>query len=200
VKRGYARRRGRYKRVMQIGTQRNTRIIEPGSKCRAGLLGKIGHVDCVVISYARHGNPPLQPVPDFLITNMWTAPRRCVLTTVPNKGVAPPSRIRQPASSRHCRAHARTPAGCQVGWPKQHRGRHLCAKTAVQHFRTQTPPLIRGFDAVIADLGRRRPTIIPPFSFTGERTRSSQHMRADFILSARPIHCVYEREQYPEAS
>lgn len=68
----------KYERVVQIGTQRKStphlidvkkRVIE------AGLLGKIGHVDmCCYYHMRANGNPPEQPVPDFLDYDLWTGP------------------------------------------------------------------------------------------------------------------------------
>jgi predicted dehydrogenase len=68
----------RLKRVVQIGTQRKStphiidvkkQVIEPG------LLGKIGHVEmCCYYHMRANGNPPVEPVPDFLDYEMWTGP------------------------------------------------------------------------------------------------------------------------------
>ena len=65
-------------RVVQVGTQRKStphlidvkkRVIE------AGLLGNIGHVEmCCYFSMRANGNPPVEPVPDFLDYEMWTGP------------------------------------------------------------------------------------------------------------------------------
>ena len=67
-----------HQRVVQVGTQRKStphlidakrRVIE------AGLLGKIGHVDlCCYYGMRATGNPPLEPVPEFLDYEMWSGP------------------------------------------------------------------------------------------------------------------------------
>jgi predicted dehydrogenase len=65
-------------RVVQIGTQRKStphlidvkkRVVEPG------LLGRIGHVDmCCYFHMRANGQPPVEPVPDFLDYELWTGP------------------------------------------------------------------------------------------------------------------------------
>lgn len=68
----------KHKRVVQVGTQRKStpHLID----CRknvveAGLLGKIGHVEvCCYYHMRANGNPPLEPVPDYLDYEMWTGP------------------------------------------------------------------------------------------------------------------------------
>src|SRR5215475_7745891 len=68
----------RLKRVVQIGTQRKStpHLIDAKKQVvEGGLLGKIGHVDlCCYFHMRANGNPPLQPVPDFLDYEMWTGP------------------------------------------------------------------------------------------------------------------------------
>jgi len=68
----------RLKRVVQIGTQRKStpHLIDAKKQVvQAGLLGKIGHVDmCCYFHMRANGNPPLEPVPDFLDYEMWTGP------------------------------------------------------------------------------------------------------------------------------
>ncbi len=65
-------------RVVQIGTQRKStpHLIEAKKQIvDAGLLGKIGHVDmCCYFHMRANGNPPVEPVPDFLDYEMWTGP------------------------------------------------------------------------------------------------------------------------------
>jgi predicted dehydrogenase len=65
-------------RVVQIGTQRKStpHLIDVKKQVvEAGLLGKIGHVDmCCYFHMRANGNPPEQPVPDFLDYEMWTGP------------------------------------------------------------------------------------------------------------------------------
>src|SRR3712207_5146946 len=69
----------RHKRVVQIGTQRRStpHLIEARDKVvKAGLLGKIGHVDmcCYYHMRARDNPPDGAPVPDHLDYEMWTGP------------------------------------------------------------------------------------------------------------------------------
>jgi predicted dehydrogenase len=66
------------KRVVQVGTQRKStsHLIEAKKNIiEAGLLGKVGQVDlCCYIHMRANGNPPVEPVPDFLDYEMWTGP------------------------------------------------------------------------------------------------------------------------------
>lgn len=68
----------KHQRVVQVGTQRKSTPHLIDAKKRvvdAGLLGKIGHVDmCCYFGMRVNGNPPLQPVPDFLDYELWTGP------------------------------------------------------------------------------------------------------------------------------
>lgn len=65
-------------RVVQIGTQRKStpHLIDAKKQVvEAGLLGKIGHVEmCCYYHMRANGNPPVEPVPDFLDYEMWTGP------------------------------------------------------------------------------------------------------------------------------
>ena len=68
----------KYKRVVQVGTQRKStpHLIEAKKNIvDAGLLGKISHVEmCCYFHMRNTSNPPLEPVPDFLDYEMWTGP------------------------------------------------------------------------------------------------------------------------------
>lgn len=68
----------KYKRVVQVGTQRKStpHLIEAKKNIvDAGLLGKISHVEmCCYFHMRNNSNPPLEPVPDFLDYEMWTGP------------------------------------------------------------------------------------------------------------------------------
>jgi predicted dehydrogenase len=68
----------KHQRVVQVGTQRKStpHLIEAKKRVvEAGLLGKIGQVDlCCYYGMRANGNPPLEPVPDFLDYEMWTGP------------------------------------------------------------------------------------------------------------------------------
>jgi predicted dehydrogenase len=68
----------KYKRVVQVGTQRKStpHLIDAKKNIvDAGLLGKISHVEmCCYFHMRNNGNPAVQPVPDFLDYEMWTGP------------------------------------------------------------------------------------------------------------------------------
>lgn len=68
----------KYGKVVQVGTQRKSTPHLIDAKKRvvdAGLLGKISHADmCCYYHMRANGNPPVQPVPDFLDYEMWTGP------------------------------------------------------------------------------------------------------------------------------
>ncbi|MFN4146281.1 MAG: Gfo/Idh/MocA family protein [Runella sp.] len=68
----------KYNRVVQVGTQRKStpHLIDAKKNIvEAGLLGKVSHVEmCCYFHMRANGNPPLQPVPDFLDYEMWTGP------------------------------------------------------------------------------------------------------------------------------
>ncbi len=65
-------------RVVQIGTQRKStpHLIDVKRQViEAGLLGTVGHVDmCCYYHMRANGNPPVEPVPDFLDYDLWTGP------------------------------------------------------------------------------------------------------------------------------
>jgi len=68
----------KHHRVVQIGTQRKStpHLIDAKKQIiDAGLLGKIGHVDmCCYFHMRADGNPPVEPVPEFLDYELWTGP------------------------------------------------------------------------------------------------------------------------------
>lgn len=68
----------KYNRKVQIGTQRRSTPHLIDAKARIidkGLLGKVSHVEmCCYYHMRRNGNPPVEPVPDFLDYEMWTGP------------------------------------------------------------------------------------------------------------------------------
>jgi len=65
-------------RVVQVGTQRRStpHLVEAREKIvKAGLLGKVGYAEvCCYYHMRANGNPPVQPVPDYLDYEMWTGP------------------------------------------------------------------------------------------------------------------------------
>lgn len=68
----------KYKRVVQVGTQRKStpHLIDAKKNIvDTGMLGKISHVEiCCYYHMRNNGNPPVQPVPDFFDYEMWTGP------------------------------------------------------------------------------------------------------------------------------
>ncbi|ASV31689.1 Gfo/Idh/MocA family protein [Maribacter cobaltidurans] len=68
----------KYNKVVQVGTQRKStpHLIDAKQQIvDKGLLGKIGHVEmCCYYHMRANGNPPVQPVPEFLDYEMWTGP------------------------------------------------------------------------------------------------------------------------------
>ena len=68
----------KYKRVVQVGTQRRSTPHLLDAKKNivdAGLLGKISHVEmCCYYHMRNNGNPAVEPVPDFFDYEMWTGP------------------------------------------------------------------------------------------------------------------------------
>jgi len=68
----------KYKRVVQVGTQRKStpHLIDAKKNIvDAGLLGKVSHVEmCCYFHMRNNGNPPVQAVPEFLDYEMWTGP------------------------------------------------------------------------------------------------------------------------------
>src|SRR2546422_3224575 len=68
----------KHNRVVQVGTQRKStpHLIDAKKQVvEAGLLGKIGHVElCCYFHMRANGNPPVQPVPEFLDYEIWTGP------------------------------------------------------------------------------------------------------------------------------
>lgn len=68
----------KYKRVVQVGTQRRStpHLIDARKNIiEAGLLGKISHVDmCCYYHMRANGNPAVQAVPEYFDYNRWTGP------------------------------------------------------------------------------------------------------------------------------
>lgn len=68
----------KYKKVVQVGTQRRStpHLVEAKQNIiDAGLLGKVAHAEiCCYYHMRANGNPAVQTVPDFLDYEMWTGP------------------------------------------------------------------------------------------------------------------------------
>src|SRR5438093_800888 len=208
----------RYKRVVQIGTQRKStpHLIDAKKQVvDAGLLGKIGHVDlCCYFHMRANGNPPVEPVPDFLDYEMWTGPaplrpydglphKRWWRTfTEYGNGIVGDMCVHMLDTARWM---------LKLGWPKrvtssggiyvQKQGKSNISDTQTATFEYD------GFNAV----WQHRTWGAPPdpdypwalFIYGEKGTLKASTMRADFIpldTNSKPIHfeCQYERERYPE--
>jgi len=68
----------KYNKKVQVGVQRRStpHLMEAKHKViESGMLGKISHVEiCCYYHMKANGNPPEQPVPDFLDYELWTGP------------------------------------------------------------------------------------------------------------------------------
>ena len=208
----------KHKRVVQVGTQRKStpHLIEAKKQIvDAGLLGKIGHVEmCCYFHMRANGNPPLEPVPDFLDYEMWTGPaplrpydglphRRWWRTFMEyGNGIVGDMCVHMFDTVRWM---------LDLGWPKrissaggiyvQKEGKSNISDTQTATFEYD------GFNAVWQHRTWGAPTD-PDYPWAlfiyGEKgTLKASTMRADFIpldKSAKTVHfdCLYEREQYPE--
>jgi predicted dehydrogenase len=67
-----------HNRVVQVGTQRKStpHLVEAKQNIiDAGRLGKVAHAEiCCYYHMRANGNPPVEPVPDFLDYEIWTGP------------------------------------------------------------------------------------------------------------------------------
>lgn len=208
----------KHKRVVQVGTQRKStpHLIDAKKQIvEAGLLGKVGHVDmCCYFHMRANGNPPVEPVPDFLDYEMWTGPaplrpydglphKRWWRTfTEYGNGIMGDMCI-------HMLDTVRWMLG--LGWPKritstggiyvQKEGKSNIPDTQSATFEFED------FQAT----WQHRSWGTPPdpdypwalFIYGEKGTLKASTMRADFIpldKNAKPIHfdCHFEREQYPE--
>jgi predicted dehydrogenase len=208
----------KHNKVVQVGTQRKStpHLIDAKKQViDAGLLGKIGHVDmCCYFHMRANGNPPEQPVPDFLDYEMWTGPAPLrPYDGIPHKrwwrtfmeygnGIVGDMCV-------HMFDTARWMLG--LGWPKQvtsaggiyvqKEGKSNISDTQTATFEYDNYNLV----------WQHRTWGTPPdpdypwalFIYGEKGTLKASTMRADFIpldKNAKPIHfeCVFEREKYPE--
>jgi predicted dehydrogenase len=208
----------KHRRVVQIGTQRKSTPHLIDAKKRivdAGLLGTIGHVDmCCYFHMRANGNPPVEPVPEFLDYELWTGPaplrpydglphKRWWRTfTEYGNGILGDMCV-------HMFDTARWMLG--LGWPKRissHGGIYVQKEGKSNIPDTQSA--VFEYDAFNCHWQHRSwglPTD-PDYPWAlfihGEKgVLKASTMRADFIpfdKKAETIHfdCVYEREQYPE--
>jgi predicted dehydrogenase len=204
--------------VVQIGTQRKStpHLIDAKQRVvNAGLLGKIAHVDmCCYFHMRANGNPPVQPVPDFLDYEMWTGPaplrpydglphRRWWRTfTEYGNGIMGDMCVHMLDTVRWM---------LNLGWPRritssggifvQKEGKSNIPDTQTATFEYE------GLNCV----WQHRSWGLPPdpdypwaLFLHGEKgVLKASTMRADFIpfdTNQKPIHfpCLYEREKYPE--
>ena len=208
----------KHNRVVQVGTQRKStpHLIDAKKQVvEAGLLGKIGHVElCCYFHMRANGNPPVQPVPDFLNYEMWTGPAPLrPYDGLPHKrwwrtfkeygnGIMGDMCV-------HMLDTARWMLG--LGWPKrvtsaggiyvQRDGKSNISDTQEATFEYDDYNLV----------WQHRTWGTPPdpdypwalFIYGEKGTLKASTMRADFVpldKNAKPIHfdCYFEREKYPE--
>lgn len=208
----------KHKRVVQIGTQRKSTPHLIDAKKRvvdAGLLGKIGHVDmCCYFHMRANGNPPEEPVPDFLDYEMWTGPaplrpydgiphRRWWRTFMEyGNGIVGDMCVHMLDTARWM---------LDLKWPNQITSSggiyvQKDGKSNIADTQTATFEYV-DYNAV----WQHRTWGSPPdpdypwalFIYGDKGTLKASTMQADFIPqggNAKPIHfdCVFEREQYPE--
>jgi predicted dehydrogenase len=205
-------------RVVQVGTQRKStpHLIDAKQQViEAGLLGTIGHVEmCCYFHMRANGNPPVEPVPEFLDYEMWTGPAPLrPYDGLPHKrwwrtfmeygnGIMGDMCI-------HMLDTVRWMLG--LGWPRRvtSTGGILVQKAGKSNIAdTQTATFeFDDFNAVWQHRSWGTPTD-PDYPWAlfiyGEKgTLKASTMRADFVphdKKAKTIHfdCLFEREQYPE--
>ncbi len=205
-------------RVVQIGTQRKStpHLIEAKKQViDAGLLGKIGAVDmCCYFHMRANGNPPVEPVPDFLDYEMWTGPAPLrPYDGIPHKrwwrtfteygnGIVGDMCV-------HMFDTARWMLG--LGWPKRvtSEGGIFVQKDGKSNI-SDTQSAVFEYEGFNCNWQHRTwgtPTD-PDYPWAlfihGEKgTLKASTMRADFIpddKNAKPLHfeCVFEKEKFPE--
>jgi len=204
-------------RVVQVGTQRKStpHLIEAKKQVvEAGLLGKIGHVElCCYFHMRANGNPPVEPVPEFLDYEMWTGPAPLrPYDGLPHKrwwrtfreygnGIVGDMCV-------HMLDTARWMLG--LGWPKRisSEGGIYVQKDGKSNI-SDTQGAVYEYDGFNV-AWQHRTWGTPPdadypwalFIYGEKGTLKASTMRADFIPqgSGKPMHfeCVFEREQFPE--
>jgi predicted dehydrogenase len=208
----------KHRRVVQIGTQRKStpHLIDVKKRVLdAGLLGTIGHVEmCCYYHMRANGDPPVQPVPEFLDYEMWTGPaplrpydglphRRWWRTFMEyGNGIMGDMCV-------HMLDTARWMLG--LGWPRritsaggiyvQMAGKSNIADTQTATFEYEPYNLVWQHRTWGSPTDPDYPWAL--FIYGEKGTLKASTMRADFIphdRKAEPIHfeCLFEREQYPE--
>jgi predicted dehydrogenase len=206
------------KRVVQIGTQRKStpHLIDVKKQVvEAGLLGNIGHVDmCCYFHMRANGNPPVEPVPDFLDYEMWTGPAPLrPYDGIPHKrwwrtfteygnGIMGDMCV-------HMLDTARWMLG--LGWPNRitSAGGIFVQKDGKSNI-SDTQSAVFEYPKYNLNWQHRTWGSSPDadypwalFIYGDKGTLKASTMRADFIphdKNQKPIHfeCFYEREKYPE--
>jgi len=205
-------------RVVQVGTQRKStpHLIDVKKQVvEAGLLGQVGHVDlCCYIPMRANGNPPLEPVPDFLDYEMWTGPAPLrPYDGLPHKrwwrtfmeygnGIMGDMCV-------HMLDTARWMLG--LGWPKrissaggifvQKEGKSNIADTQTATFEYEGLNVVWQHRTWGSPVDPQYPWALTLYGDKG--TLKASTMRADFTPkdpAGKPIHfeCLFEREKYPE--
>jgi predicted dehydrogenase len=208
----------KHNKVVQVGTQRKSTPHLIDAKKRvidAGLLGKIGHVDmCCYFHMRANGNPPEQPVPEFLDYEMWTGPAPLrPYDGIPHKrwwrtfteygnGIVGDMCV-------HMLDTARWMLG--LGWPKrvtsaggifvQKEGKSNISDTQTATFEYDNYDLVWQHRTWGTAPDPDYPWAL--FIYGEKGTLKASTMRADFIphdKKAEPIHfeCVFEKEKFPE--
>ncbi len=207
----------KYKRVVQVGTQRKStpHLIDAKKNIvEAGLLGKISHVEmCCYYHMQANGNPPVQAVPDFLDYDMWTGPAPLrPYDGIPHKrwwrtfmeygnGIMGDMCVHMFDTVRWM---------LQLGWPKRITSTGgIYVQTTGKSNIADTQTAIFEYDHLNC-VWQHRTWGAPadpkyPWAFTlyGEKgTLKASTMQYDFIPSGNgePIHkdVVFEKEKYPE--
>lgn len=208
----------KYGRVVQAGTQRKStpHLIDAKKQVLdAGLLGTVGHVEmCCYFPMRANGNPPLEPVPDFLDYEMWTGPAplrpydglphvRWWRTFMEyGNGIMGDMCV-------HMLDTVRWMLG--LGWPKrisstggilvQKEGKSNIADTQTATFEFENYNAVWQHRSWGTSPDPDYPWAL--FIYGEKGTLKASTMRADFIPNgegAKPLHfeCLFEREQYPE--
>jgi predicted dehydrogenase len=208
----------RLNRVVQIGTQRKStpHLIDAKKQVvESGMLGKIGAVDiCCYYHMRANGNPPVEPVPDYLDYELWTGPAPLrPYDGLPHKrwwrtfreygnGIVGDMCVHMFDTTRWM---------LKLGWPKRitSEGGIYVQKDGKSNISdTQTATFeYDGFNVV----WQHRTWGTPPdpdypwalFIYGEKGTLKASTMRADFIPldnKEKSLHfdCFYERERYPE--
>jgi predicted dehydrogenase len=208
----------KHNKVVQVGTQRKStpHLIDAKKQIiDAGLLGKIGHVDmCCYFHMRANGNPPVEPVPDFLDYEMWTGPAPLrPYDGIPHKrwwrtfmeygnGIVGDMCVHMLDTARWM---------LDLGWPKrvtsaggifvQKEGKSNINDTQTATFEYDNYDLVWQHRTWGSTPDPDYPWAL--FIYGEKGTLKASTMRADFIpndKNAKPIHfeCVFEREKFPE--